>query len=146
MRFDPCRRLDRRLPGADVKPGEHLQLHVDEARPERKDPVPARDKQELRTVTVRTTRKLTTAGPNAPQLIRLIRTPYALATSRPVRKVLIEPAPPAAERPPFGAATREALADWPEVRSTSPVLPRPRPFAPRPSAAEPIPALGEERG
>lgn len=141
MRFDPRRRLDRRLPGADVHPEGRVQLHLDEERRGWESPVPARDQAELRTVTVRNPRKLAVAGPNAPQLIRLIRTPFALAVGRPGRVRIRETAAEAEPRPAFGAAVAEALADWPEVGSTSPVQPRPRPFAPRPSAAEPIPPV-----
>jgi hypothetical protein len=141
MRFDPRRRLERRLPGADVQPEGRVHLHVDEARRGWEDPVPARDQAELRSVTVRAPRQLAQAGPNAPQLIRLIRTPYALAVGRPGRVRIREATGEAEPRPAFAAARAEALADWPEVGSTSAVQPRPRPFAPRPSAAEPIPPV-----
>lgn len=146
MRFDPRRRLDRRVPGAAVQPGQRLRLHLEEERPLPQDPVPARDQQVLREVKVRAPARLAQAGPNAPQLIRLRRYPYALTPGRPTRQELVPPSPTAEPRAPFGDAMRTAQADWPEARSPRAVQPRPRAFAPRPSAAVPIPPLPEEKG
>lgn len=129
------------MPGDDVKPGSVFRLHLEEERTLPADPVPARDQQVLREVKVRAPSRLATAGPNAPQLIRLRRYPYALSPGRPVRQGLVAPSPAAEPRPPFGAALRAAREEWPEARSPRAVQARPRPFAPRPSAAQPIPPL-----
>lgn len=140
MSSDPRNRLSRRVPGASVKPGSVLRLNVDEGREVRPDPVPARDLKELLVVRQRAPHRLAEVGPNAPQLIRLIRTPYAMEVVRGRRVVLIEAAAPTEARQPFGTQTRAALEDWPTVGSPSPIQPRPRPFTVRPSADEPIPA------
>ncbi len=141
MHFDPRTRLSRRVPGASVQPGGLLRLHVDEHREPRRDPIPARDQKALVEVRQRAPRRIAEAGPNAPQLIRLIRSPYALEVARGRRVVVNEPTPRAAARAPFGSQTHAALEEWPRVGSASPVQPRPRPFTVRPSAAEPIPAV-----
>ncbi len=133
------------MPGADVRPGSTLRLHLDEARPEPADPVPARDQRVVREVQVRAPQRLATPGPNAPQLIRLVRTPFAMSGARPLRQELVPPSPTAEPRPAFGDALREAVADWPEARSTPVVQPRPRAFAPRPSQAQVVPPLPAER-
>ena len=95
----------------------------------------------VRSAEVRPSRRLATVGPYAPQLIRLIRTPYAMSGVRGQRQVINAPAQSGEARPRFGEALRAAAADWPEVGSPSPVQARPRPFAVRPSAAEPVPPL-----
>ncbi|GDX80760.1 hypothetical protein LBMAG42_25710 [Deltaproteobacteria bacterium] len=141
MRFDPRRRLDRRVPGADVHPGEVFRLHLDEERGARPDPVPARDTMTVRTAEVRPSRRLAQVGPYAPQLIRLIRTPYAMSGVRGQRQVVNAPAQSDEPRPKFGDALRAAAADWPEVGSPSPVQARPRAFAVRPLSPEPLPPL-----
>lgn len=150
MRFDPRRRLDRPLPGARVTEERALRLHLGEERPERAVPVPPRDQQALRTVTTRASRQRVNAGPNAPQLIRLIRHPYALATTRPARRVVIEPRAEIEGRPPLGHPMREAV----EARGTlassrdavAALMDRPRAFAPRTSAVQVVPPLsGSER-
>jgi hypothetical protein len=61
------------------------------------------------------------------------------------RITLIEAAPAAQARQPFGTQTHAALEDWPSVGSPSPIQPRPRPFTVRPSADEPIPPAPEVR-
>lgn len=143
MKSDPRIRLSRRVPGASIKPGSVLRLHVDEGREPRPDPVPARDQKELLDVRQRAPRRLAEVGPHAPQLIRLIRTPYAMEVARGRRVVLVEASPAVQARQPFGTQTHAALEDWPTVGSPSPIQPRPRPFTVRPSADEPIPAAFE---
>ncbi len=141
MRFDPRTRLDRRLPGAGVHPEGRVRLHISEDRPARPDPVPARDQKELLDVRQRPTKRVVDSLPYAPQLIRLIRTPYAMAGVRPKRVTLIEPSPTSIPRPRFTDALHEAHADWPEVGSATAIQPRPRAFAPRVNAAAPLPPL-----
>ncbi len=141
MRFDPRNRLDRRLPGAGVHPEGRVRLHLSEDRRARPDPVPPRDLKELLDVRQRPTKRVIDSLPYAPQLIRLIRTPYAMAGVRPKRVAFLEPSPTAAPRPRFGAALHEAHADWPEVGSPSAIVPRPRAFAPRVNLAVPLPPL-----
>jgi hypothetical protein len=145
MSFDPRSRLTRRVPGASIEPAKVFRLNVDESREPRPDPIPARDQKELLNVRTRSPRRIAEAGPNAPQLIRLIRTPYAMDVTRGRRITLIEAAPAAQARQPFGTQTHAALEDWPSVGSPSPIQPRPRPFTVRPSADEPIPPAPEVR-
>jgi hypothetical protein len=113
---------------------------VDEGREARPDPVPPRDQKELLDVRQRPPRRLAEVGPHAPQLIRLIRTPYAQEVARGRRVALIEAAPAAEARQPFGTQRRAAAEEWPQVGSPSPIQPRPRAFTVRPSAVEPVPA------
>ncbi len=149
MRFDPRRRLDRPLPGARITDERTLRLHVSEDRPAPPCPVPARDEKELLKIDTRPSRKKVEAGPNAPQLIRLVRYPFALATGRPKRQVVLEARPTAHARAPLGHPMREAVAEREEVRSTRAAssraeLGRPRAFAPRTSALVVIPPLVED--
>lgn len=103
--------------------------------------MPARDQMTLRNAEVRPSRRLAQVGPYAPQLIRLIRTPYAMSGVRGQRQVINAPAKSDEPRPKFADALRAAAADWPEVGSHSPVQNRPRAFMVRPLAAEPLPPL-----
>ncbi|MBM4366086.1 MAG: hypothetical protein FJ102_07710 [Deltaproteobacteria bacterium] len=153
MRFDPRRRLDRPLPGARITEERTLRIHVSENRPSPPCPVPARDEKELSKIDTRPSRKRVEAGPNAPQLIRLVRYPFALATVRPRRQVVLEArrsAEARAEaRAPLGHPMREAVAEREEVRSTRAAssraeLGRPRAFAPRTSALVVVPPLLED--
>jgi len=146
MRSDPRNRLDRRTPGAGVQPGSVLRLHLDELRlggmgGPRPDPIPARDQKELLDVRQRPPRRLAEVGPHAPQLIRLIRSPYAMEGVRGKRITVIEGSPATQVRQPFGTQTHAAQEEWPKIGSPSPIQPRPRPFTVRPSAAEPVPAF-----
>ncbi len=149
MRFDPCRRLDRPLPGARITDERTLRIHVSEERPLPPCPVPARDERELLKIDTRPSRKKVEAGPNAPQLIRLVRYPFALSTARVKRQVVLQARPTVDGRAPLGHPMREAVAEREEVRSTRAAssraeLGRPRAFAPRPSALVVIPPLVED--
>ena len=139
MRFDPRSRLDRRLPGEGFGQERTLRLHIDESRELPVDPVPARDQAELFSVTQRPTKRLAEAGPNAPQLIRLIRFPYAHAVDRAKRVPFGEARPTTPKRAPLGLPMREAGVERGEVLSARPDLSRPKAFAPRVSSAQPIP-------
>lgn len=144
---DPRERLLRPIPGASVQPDESAADRIEAVflRPEPVPPVPARDQQELKVPVVRASRRQAVAGPNAPQLVRLIRSPYALPVGRPRRIELIAPAPRRVEgnwRDDFAAG----LAERDRVRSTSPARGRVRPFAVHPAEPNPIPPLdGEPR-
>jgi hypothetical protein len=108
MRSGPFDRLDRTLPG------DALVL------------------REAAAVRVRRPGKIASAGPNAPLLMRIVRSPYRLATGRPTRVVYyVSPerftrVDPAAER--AGATT-----DREREPSRSPAGRRARPFTVRPS-------------
>ncbi|MBM4392942.1 MAG: hypothetical protein FJ090_17590 [Deltaproteobacteria bacterium] len=148
MRFDPRRRLDRPLPGARITEERTLRIHVSESRPLPPCPVPARDEKELSKLDTRPSRKKVEAGPNAPQLIRLVRYPFALSTVRPTRQLVLDARPTAEARAPLGHPMREAVAERDEVRSTRAAssraqLGRPRAFAPRTSALIVVPPLVE---
>jgi hypothetical protein len=137
--MDPRDRLQRPIPGEGIGQADGLaHLWTREDWEERPSPVPARDRASTRSPVVRANKRLVAAGPNAPQMIRLIRYPFALATRRPARSQLIaELERP--ERRPYREQVEEALAERVEVRSTSPARGRLRPVAVRPSAAEPLP-------
>lgn len=122
-----------------------MRLHLSEDRPARPDPVPARDLKELLDVRQRPTRRVVESLPYAPQLIRLIRTPYAMTGVRPKRVAVLEPSPTSSPRPRFADALRDAHADWPDVGSPAAIQPRPRAFAPRVNAALPLPPLPVKR-
>lgn len=139
MRFDPRTRLDRRLPGQGVGDTRTLRLHLNENRPLPMDPVPPRDAKELLSVTIRATKRVVEAGPNAPQLIRLIRYPYAQSVDKVKASRFREARPTTEPRLPTGFAMREAEAERGEVLSARPDFSRPRAFAPRVSSASPIP-------
>ena len=141
MRFDPRSRLDRRLPGEGFGQERTLRLHVDESRPLPMDPVPARDQVELFSVSQRPTKRLAEAGPNAPQLIRLIRYPYAHAVDRAKRQPFGEARPTTPKRIPLGHPMQDAVVERGEVGSARPDLSRPKAFAPRVSSAKPIPPV-----
>ena len=82
-------------------------------------------------------------APNAPQLVRLIRFPFALRPEGTRRTVFLEEAPPPA-RVDARAERTAALAERERVRFTSPARNRLRPFAARPSSAAPIPPLPDD--
>ncbi len=150
MRFDPRRRLDRPLPGARVTEERRLRLHLGADRPEPADPVPPRDQKALRTAATRVSNKRVTAGPNAPQLIRLVRYPFALATTRPKRSTFLEPRPTTEPRAPLGHPMREASAVRGTLASSresvAALMDRPRAFAPRTSSVAVVPPLPGAHG
>ena len=91
------------VPREIVRRTERLEV----VRPRR---VQIRDPKELRTHSVRSSRNVIEAGPNAPQLKRLIQHPYAQELSRPKagkpwRKRVESPVSPE----PFGAEVRAAF-------------------------------------
>jgi hypothetical protein len=158
MRYDPRRRLTRPLPGdaagnaimvapegASVDTGRLLRLHYGGERELPQEPVPARDQAELFSVTPRPTTRLATAGPNAPQLMRLIRHPYRHEPGRFGRTRIHEEragsGANSSARPSVGHPMREAGNERGEMTTGSPDFGRPRPFAVRPSAPSPLPAL-----
>lgn len=135
MASDPRDRLSRRLPGDDVDPDRYVseRLFAREAPDARKDPVPPRDKKELLSFTLRTSRRLADPTPNAPLLIRIVRHPYGYAPDRPRRTPYIQH-PEAVARVSATVEIRGALADRQRMRSTTAAgRERPRPFAVRPS-------------
>ena len=115
---EPARRLagrDRPAPEPRPAPGQGLHVHTDAIR-EMKLRTPARP------------------TPNAPLLMRVVRTPFALERARLVRRRLIEPFenPPREQLGRPGVAWRTAMAD---LGAPSPMRaivhrpePRPRPF------------------
>ncbi len=112
-----------------------------EARP---DPVPARDAAELRVPTPRATRNLARTAPNAPLLIRIVRTPYALRPGGTRRLTLVEASEPTA-RVDAHAELHAALAERRRVRFNLRVAGRrPRVFAVRPSTWALLPAAPPE--
>jgi hypothetical protein len=147
MRFDPTRRLDRRLPGGGLI-DEELALErlfkreVADARP---DPVPARDKASLRMVVRRNTTHVATCQPNAPLLIRIVRYPYRLDPARGSRKKYLDEWEKLT-RVDWSAEVASALAERVRLRFTSGGRGRPMPFAVRPSSWALLPPdTGDDR-
>jgi hypothetical protein len=131
---DPRDRLRRRIPGADLgeeTPGVTRLFRRGEFE-DRKDPVPARDAKALPTLTLRKARKLADPTPNAPLLIRIVRTPYGLHPSGKKRARYIAEVPKV-EPVDRTAEIRAALAERERVRFTSAGRRRPRAFTIRPS-------------
>lgn len=147
MRHDPRDRLRRRLPGDSVDPEAHVdaRLFAREEAEDRPDPVPARDKKELLTFTLRRTTHVADPRPNAPLLIRIVRHPYGLSPNRPQRTAWLERPEPFV-RVRVAEEIAAALAEREPLRFTSAAgKSRPRPFAIRPSAWVLLPPLsGEE--
>ncbi|MEC9390967.1 MAG: hypothetical protein VX944_12915 [Myxococcota bacterium] len=92
------------------------------------------ERKEGRTHSVRTSRNIVDAGPNAPQLKRLIQAPYTQELSRPKAGAPWRlPLEPPLTFDPFGSTVRLAFADsqrprWPKAtRSTAGLPARPRP-------------------
>lgn len=68
--------------------------------------------------------------PNAPQLIRLVRTPYALSTGYPRRERVVEARKKLEPPPRVDVAIREALGSRVQPSFASPAQARPLPAAP----------------
>ena len=87
------------------------------------------ERKQGRNQSVRTTRKIVDAGPNAPQLKRLIQAPYTQELSRPkVGEPWRLPLEPPLTIEPFGSTVRLAFADsqrprWPRATRTTSGLP-----------------------
>ena len=64
------------------------------------------------------------AGPNAPQLIRLVRHPYALATVRAKRVEYRSPRQAAPSREPTPSPMRVAIDDLPKITGRGPLRDR----------------------
>ncbi len=141
--FDPTRRLSRPLPGARQARGSALAARVfrREEHEERPPPIPMRDGAQAHPVpALRATRRLATAAPNAPLLIRIVRWPSQLSPGSRLRKRYLEDRAVDRTREPLPRISA-ALAEFHRVRFTSPVAVRPRPFAVRPSRWDLLPDL-----
>lgn len=147
---DPRLRLLRTLPGERQ---HQVPLLAERAGaradwPERPLPVPQRERA-VRSGQVRASSRKVEAGPNAPQLIRLVQHPFVLETTRPRRDP--ERGRPARThlselvREPIGQALRQGLADARREPSTRPTSLHPdlrRPV--RPGVAQWLGAAGRE--
>ncbi len=146
MAYDPRDRLKRPLPGGRLLKEEEwistifsrLDFSgsvVNEAR----EYVPRRDLKPMKAErTVRRSRKSTTVGPYAPQLIRLIRRRFRLETVRGARKKYLTEGGALTgqemrKRVDWRALVQESLAEWQPVHTGSPVRERVRHFVIRPS-------------
>jgi hypothetical protein len=101
--------------------------------------VPRRDLKPMKAErTLRRSRKSTTVGPYAPQLIRLIRRRFRLETVRGMRKKYLTEngaltGQEMRKRVDWRALVKESLAEWQPVHTGSPVRERVRHFVIRPS-------------
>lgn len=134
MRYDPTRRLDRRLPGGGLIDEEQAlgRLFQRETADVRPDPVPARDQASVKMVVRRNTTRVASCQPNAPLLIRIVRYPFRLDPVRGARKKYLDEWEKLA-RVDWSAEVAAALADRERLRFTSGGRGRPMPFAVRPS-------------
>lgn len=147
MASDPTLRLRRPLPGARLEHDARgmERLFARETTEERPDPVPARDKAALKMVVRRDTSRVASCRPNAPLLIRIVRYPFRLETSRGARKKYLEETTKF-ERVDWSAEVAAALAERERLRFTSAGRGRPLPFAVRPSTWSLLPPeSGDER-
>ncbi|MDP2312174.1 MAG: hypothetical protein Q8P41_04660 [Pseudomonadota bacterium] len=134
MAMDPTRRLRRRVPGDDLAPDERglARLLARDAPDTRRDPVPPRDKAGVRVPTQRDTTRVASCRPNAPLLIRIVRYPFALATTRGSRQKYRGEVDKFI-RIDWSAEVAAALAERQRLRFTSAGRGRPLPFTVRPS-------------
>lgn len=141
---DPTARLRRRLPGARL--GDEMRglarLFEREVEESRREIVPPRDQAALKVTTRRNTSHVASCRPNAPLLIRIVRTPFRLETSRGNRVKYLEKAEKF-ERLDWQSVVAAALADRERLRFTSAVRGRPLPFAVRPSSWSILPSEPE---
>ncbi|MES2639014.1 MAG: hypothetical protein V4850_06010 [Myxococcota bacterium] len=151
MATDPTLRLRRRLPGDRLATEERgLARLLARERPDtRPDPVPARDKQGARAPVQRDTTHVASCRPNAPLLIRIVRYPFALPTTRGTRQKYRDEVEKFI-RVDWSSEVAAALADRARLRFTSAGRGRPLPFTVRPSVwsilpTEPSPKTGDER-
>lgn len=100
--------------------------------------VQGREPRDVRTHEIRASRNVVEAGPNAPQLKRLIQHPYTQELSRPkAGKPWRQPLEPPMSLEPFGSGVRAAFEEgerprWPKVTRDRVGLPHRE----RPSLAE----------
>ncbi len=141
--MDPARRLQRRFPGERIaREGRGIErLFAREAPDPRPAPVPSRDRTARAALTRRDTAQVAACRPNAPLLIRIVRYPFALSTTRGERRKYRED-PPRLERLDWSAQVKEALADRLRLRFTSAARGRPLPFVVRPSSWILVPPQG----
>lgn len=129
---DPFRRLERHVIGGHLHglPGMILRLHARSERPVFEPPVLSGQPKQLIETGTRQIRRLARPEPNAPQLIRVVKTPYSLSPGWARRKKVreararLEPfrreaaivlALEAAQRPPFlSPALQRPRASYPD--------------------------------
>jgi len=132
---DPTARLRRRLPGARL--GDEMRSLAHRLEREVEQPTRAvvspRDQAALKIVARRDTSRVASCRPNAPLLIRIVRTPFRLETGRGSRVKYLEKGE-TFEKLDWRAVVAAALADRERLRFTSAARGRPLPFAVRPSA------------
>lgn len=151
MATDPTLRLRRRTPGDRLAPEERglARLLARDEATARPDPVPPRDKQGVRSLVKRDTTHVASCRPNAPLLIRIVRYPFALTTSRGARQKYRDEVEKFV-RVDWSAEVAAALADRERLRFTSAGRGRPMPFTIRPSVwsilpPDPSSKPGDER-
>ena len=83
--IDPRHRLNRAILGESVLTPRRSESVVHRPEVIRPRTVELRDPKDVRAHSVRTTRRIVEAAPNAPKLLRLIRRRYAEECARPVR-------------------------------------------------------------
>lgn len=132
--MDPTRRLDRFHLGESVLAEREIMRRTQRLDPVKPRTVKAYEPKALPRHEVRKSRRIVEAGPNAPQLKRLIQHPYAEDTTHPrAGKPWRQPLNTKLEVIPFGTEKRAAFAEgarprWPRAtRSVCGPEHRPRP-------------------
>ena len=132
--MDPTRRLDRFHLGESVLAEREIMRRTQRLDPVKPRTVKAYEPKALPRHEVRKSRSLVEAGPNAPQLKRLIQHPYAEDTTHPrAGKPWRQPLNTKLEVIPFGTEKRAAFAEgarqrWPRAtRAVCGPEHRPRP-------------------
>ena len=127
--MNPTFRLNRLILGESLLVPREILRRTERLEVVRPRTVTVPERKERRTHSIRDSRKLADAGPNAPQLKRLIQYPYRQDVVRPVAgepwRVPLEP-PLAPEA--FGASVRAAFdagrrPRWPKATRAEPGLP-----------------------
>jgi len=127
--MNPTFRLNRLILGESLLVPREIIRRTERLEVVRPRTVSVPERKERRTHSTRTTRKLVDAGPNAPQLKRLIQHPYRQELSRPVAgPPWRKPLEPPLSFEAFGASVRAAFEAgqrprWPKATRLESGLP-----------------------
>lgn len=117
LRMNPTSRLERYIPGESMLVEREILKRTQRLEVVKPRKISARAPKEIAKHGVRKNRKIVDAGPNAPQLKRLIQHPYAQELSRPrAGKGWRQPLNTKLQIVPFGEAVKTAFADCQRVR------------------------------
>ncbi len=131
--MDPTFRLNRLILGESMLVPREIVRKTERLEVVKPRKVQLREPRDMREHSIRNSRNIVEAGPNAPKLIRLIRHPYAEEVTRPQRgEPWRQPLEARVAPDPFGADVRAAMQDgqrprWPRATREENGMPqRPR--------------------